>query len=74
MIYYGVGTAPANGAAATGNQATLPLTSAKNQAVALAVGLPLGVGTNFWFDVVVTPDIAGNICRITNPTLTAAEL
>ena len=73
-ITYGVGAAPANGAAYTGSGATIPLVVKKDTPFAMGVVVGIGVGQTVWCDVAARPASGGNITRFASPTLSIAEL
>lgn len=71
-LRFGTGTAPVNGAAATGTGATATNVVAGMFSQGVLIG-GLTLGTAYWFDVIIQGD-GVNPVRTVNNTVTAAEI
>lgn len=81
-LFYGTGTAPANGAASTGTQATpalraitgVPVTGLDQRPfVLIAMLTGLTVGTPYWVDMLTTQGLAAGGVTVNNVTFNYAE-
>lgn len=81
-LFYGTGTAPANGAAVTGTQATpalraitgVPVTGLDQRPfVLIAMLTGLTVGTPYWVDMLTTQGLAAGGVTVNNVTFNYAE-